>query len=361
VKSGVKRLIFTALCICSSAFGSWDTNSWSSTNSYRIPVTTNYLAATNYWAKEHVDVWTQTSTTNYIPELTNDISGYLGPIGGYTNSGSRTWTNIYWTDIQADVPTNTTAGWYGTNQVTNVYTFIVTVDTNTVTNTLTTSVLSITAPTNIEWNLDVQWIWGFDSYLALNERLDILGDAITYTPKLYKDQRTNLVEWKTVVESIIPDFVDTTLFTNGGVITNEFLTITGLLENISAPTNYFDYTPYRDLGGWQPGLSNVVDGIWEFPVWTTNTTTITNSIMDACGSNYTYTLLGSTNTNGVVISVDFELFSGTNSLATYTATNSTEVYTNAFTCTNDFIASGFTERDYGFKWVPDIMDQLVMI
>ena len=190
-------IAMTALLMGIPAFGSWDTNSWPSTNRYRIPVTTNYLAATNYWAKEHVDEWDQTSTTNYIPELTYELlgayndfvaAGYQLPIGGYsatnnptaTNGITRSWTNIYWTSIVDSPSTNTTENWYGTNQLTNVYNdILVTVTseisggmtnyyTNSVTNiTVTTTVFAVTSPTNIDWNLDVEWKLG-QSWIIVN-------------------------------------------------------------------------------------------------------------------------------------------------------------------------------------------------
>ena len=397
-------------------------------------------------------MWTATSTTNYYPAITNVplyydpsppfLTFYQSPIGSYTNS-TRTWTNIYWTDIQANTPTNllygeeevtfdiflgwvtnVTSGYNSTNTATNVQSWV----TGGVTNTVTLELLAITAPTNIAWNMDVQWIWGFDGHQALQERWQVLNPTndlqadtpSTLKPTLYKDNRANLVNFKSWVKSNLSNFVDPNEATNSintktrwrwvdgtDDVTNTLpnlwvpylpdsfppVSITSLVANITGfpydivetvstgnvwgweagiytqlvvsgwvSTNityentWFDYTPYhKDLGGWTDGLSNTVSGTHEFPLEIGTLASNRNQTTDSCGNVFLYDRIGTTS------NMFFELFDATtNSLYSVTVTTNT-VYTNAFTCTNDYIASGFNEGDYGYSVFPQVVSQFVWL
>lgn len=245
-------IVLTALLMGIPAFGSWDDQSWPSDTSYRINSPTNYLVKTNYWGKEHVEIWTATSSTNTFPaNVTNTVPGYTPFIVLSTNApADEVWTNTFWTDIQTDVPSNTWSTWGSTNTITNVTEWVTIIETNTfVTNTITIEVYRTVEPVNIEWDLDVQWIWAFDTHQSLEERWRVLDwvdtpYAVTVTntvppptttntyyprsstndfvpsgpndlkPTLYKDERVNLVNFKDWIESNMDRFVDINYATN---------------------------------------------------------------------------------------------------------------------------------------------------
>jgi hypothetical protein len=347
--------------------------------------------------------------------------------------------------MQADLTASDRSSWPATNTASSTYSW----SGNTVTTELT-STISAENVTNL--NLDVQWIWTYDTQQALRERWQMLNPTNDFVadapdslkPTVFgwkknatyntnKDQRNNLVEFKSYINSILSSFVDINeANTNGNydtffetpsrfsdenkgwvwsdtsfdgtndtwVFTNmpsslPVLTLQSFCENIAefphevvstvvtntvdgwkignysvyqtntVHTNttytktWFDYTPYRDLGGWADGVSGVQTGTHRFTISMVVYATNLVEIWDACGDSMYYDLTSNTNTNGVVTSVDLEIFdSQTNSLYSAAYTNAT-VYTNTVVCTNSNIAAGFNEGDYGYSVMQGVISNLV--
>lgn len=542
MKSGVRSLISAALFISSAALAGWNPAAWPSTNSYRIAPTNHYLA-TNLYGQVWATVWTQSSTTSFIPEvfdaapilsinLTNDYTNALsgawyGPIGGYTNDGYRAFTNVYVKSIEPDVSTSRLYEVWSSVQDGIVDSVsveaVTTVSGVTVTNVLDATVTG--QQTNI--TLGVERIWAYDTYAALVERVRVSdGDTNTYNQFESSDgikfvwggdeppinDRANLDRFKAWLsgnaykfvrtsaeiggtfnayfapqdnwlwQSNVISFVDTNAYedacSTGGVATLETITETnanwysssanesfplwsddalvvdlGLPHRADVSTNnytayvpgwfvgdtnvyytnvtfeyvstnisatWFDWSPYRDLGGWRPGLSNENAIVWRVNAWdSTLTNSSYNDLYDACGGVYrelripsptnatptqiiyqvervyVVTTNAETITTGTVqiahsTNVPHVAFSVTNVITTNAAqlvTNylaSTDANTNDYpggwftnivfgpitvsntyatnisaTCFLTNIAPGYSERDYGYGRMRDVADALI--
>lgn len=151
---------------------------------------------------------------------------------------------------------------------------------------------------------------------------------------------------------------------------------TVIVTNLVLDKTWFDWSPNDDFGGWLPELPNtVVDGTHEIPIDMTLYPTTAVFISDSCiedpgavnpyGPNdYYYFRLHELDASNEVESVEFTLFKISNAfgvpdilIESNVLTEST-VYTNYFTCTNSFIADGFTEADYGYAIMPQMVDLL---
>lgn len=179
---------------------------------------------------------------------------------------------------------------------------------------------------------------------------------------------------------------------------------------------WFDYTPYRDFGGWGQGLSEVTTGEWRFDLsrnWFNATQTW--AFVDVVGASYlarfqpvevaadtvtvlraTFTLFRQYSTSTInhpaqttsiqvtspvatpspPITIPRSIPAYTEIITNYSANPAggsgfiTSVvfvmeYTNAVIITNNFaaelqlIATGSHEREYGYKQMPAVMEQLI--
>ena len=122
--------IFSLLCFGPIVRATWNTNAWPTTNSFRL-APTNFFVATNIYGQLWEDTWTQTASTNTIPQI-NDFSSYTNgfaytniaiigtnqytnifydfeytmPIGAYTGGSSRVITNAYLKNLRPDMDPN---------------------------------------------------------------------------------------------------------------------------------------------------------------------------------------------------------------------------------------------------------------
>lgn len=199
--------------------------------------------------------------------------------------------------------------------------------------------------------------------------------------------------------------------TNVFIASNHTFTVT---TTTAMTRTWFDYTPYRDFGGWGQGLSNQVSGVWRFNLrdyWRPETQTW--AIADSVANPFMVRFDPSTNEVGIVTSAVFSIFrhwtEGTNNFPqtingvrvlspcladqispriTITVTNPaysvtftnysaainlpngstaivfSAVYTNAIVITNNFaaelelIATDTTEADYGYKFMRQAVSNL---
>ena len=171
------------------------------------------------------------------------------------------------------------------------------------------------------------------------------------SPKFYRDERNNLVGFKHFLKSSYtpgnpywPDPYLTTIVdyrkatndsfdtyfstpdTNGNYPTSfPMLSQTGILSLVGAPTNYFDYTPYRQLNGAGLGIGHIVTS--KFTIVTSGTGTVDRNVWDYDGNYHAIT-----GTNGQEFSV---------------------------VVTNDNVLEGFTTLDYGWKYFNSFVDHLI--
>lgn len=323
MKRAALTAIFTLSALASHA--GWDTtNAWPSAEKYRLssPVT-----RTNVYFVLQQDVWAQSSTASYVPSLPSTSSiavadrEWLGPIGAYTNGNTRSWTNTARLDITyGSIPTTT----IDTNGATNLYGWV---DVDGTTQELSTVVISsrgLIGPTSVLMN--VADLWNYDTSSALNERRQVVGVSTT-KPTFYRDTRANLVAWKAAVSNSLRLFVNRSVM-DSGVTNIPLFTATGLLASVSAPSNYFAYTPVRNIGGGQPPYYSTITGTWTISCGSTGI--CTNSVYYPCGG-------APTNIIG---------------------TNRQRI---AFTCHYTNIADGFTDADYGYKFATQIIAKLAWI
>lgn len=352
-RCGLRKLILTVLGIFGASglcLAQWHPQAWPSEDKYWI---TTPVLVTNVYAQFHREVWTQTSTTNYIPELPSTFGSRTGIAGAVTNA--RTWTNEYLTDIEANVPSNTVATWGpGTGYWTNNYAFASN-------QTLTTSLSHYTNGVQTNLNLDVQDLWAWDSYMAMTERDVVLrstndvrsSSSTAPKPRFYFSNRDALVETKQWLLTYVPSFLDTRycgassaatknalnanryIATNSvGYVSSVYTTnftvwsATSLCSYLEIPAHILQptgsevtvHTPWFDLGGSWP-YDRVVTGSWTFAQAGTST------VVDFCGIVHT----------GVV----------------HTAGQT--VY---YTCTNEWIEPGSVSSDYTWKHIPKLFAEL---
>jgi len=188
--------------------------------------------------------------------------------------------------------------------------------------------------TNMDLTLRTKDIRGLDGYLSCLERWYALDGANTEAnypgtrPRWYRWERANLVAAKGFLKPRVSSFVDrrtavSNQWDNAADIT--MWTVTGLCAYVSAPTNYFEWTPWRQLNGAGTNLPRVVDCSWT--ITTTNTSVITQAVIDVWGGSRTIS-----GTNGQVVTLP---------------------------ATNVNILSGFGVLDYTWKWYDEIINELV--
>jgi len=350
----MRRLILTAIFIvgCSPAFAQWNTDAWPSTNHWRFTNSSDFVTVTNTWAKQHTEVWTQTSGTNYIPVITS-MWGKVGHISGWTNA-SHTWTILYLTDIMVDTSNDVVAGYGATNTYSTVNDFGLF--------SVTTELSHITAGISTNMLLNVEDVWGWDCYMAMKERYDVLttDDLRDWVkPMYFRDTRDNIKVAKWWIGNYCDEFMTNTVGPFGQEITNRTFfkyldcatwTRETICASVGAPPDLLSgsvvgsvaamdfvlFTPYRDLGG---------ASLFYGPVMTTTYTivaspgeTVTNMVPTYWGSSdYWRDEVEISGTNGEVVSV---------------------VAANLDNLGALFMAGGYTVADYGVRHIPALLDKL---
>lgn len=342
------------LLVCSlSAVAGWNTNAWPSPThwrgvsvtstavvgvvesvvDYRTPDGSEYPGynANGYYAEYgNIDlIWPFTLVTN---SYTTHVSSAYAAI--YTNRIQS--TNYYWSLASIDTDPRTLDS-------TNTFEEDIgyTIGGVDVTGTW------VRTTTGYKTNLlmDVKDLWSWDAQLAVVERWQSLDDANTNTydltaavkPHWYRSQRTNLLEFKEWIADNCGSFVNTSIASNPAswlnanvdridwTGTGDLLPVfapTSLAVSVGAPTNYFDFTPWRNLNGGGVGVGRLVTNTWVCPAGT-------NVIEDYCGN--IYTVICSQVSNVVKV------------------------------CTNASVEVGRTELDYGWKYIPDLIASLTTL
>jgi hypothetical protein len=146
-------------------------------------------------------------------------------------------------------------------------------------------------------------------------------EALFYTKAWLKDALT-LSDW-IATNAVAADWTLPAQPVNS-TWSNLLLSVTQALAVAAAPTNYFDYTPWREVGGYGAGEQRVTTGEWVFVAPGTYT------VSTVCGNLATQIVA---ETNAFPLSVPW-------------------------TCTNESIAAGATSLEYGWKHVPAVLDQM---
>lgn len=191
-------------------------------------------------------------------------------------------------------------------------------------------------PTWTNLSMQAQDIMAFDSHMAAYERwLTSPNDRPLTKPRFYRNTRDTLVATKEWVLENYPHFVSTNwTFPDYLIDPIPWMDLRTLTTQSHVPSNYCTFTPWRWLGPVAGGLGNVVGGQWRM-VGKYNTNGIaliqTNITVNSCGQ--TVTNIGAY-TNGQIVS---------------------------FICTNDQIAVGFQESDYGFRHLQAVFSNLTRV
>ncbi|MDB4403269.1 hypothetical protein N9204_00375 [bacterium] len=303
---------------------------------------------------------------------------FTGPIGSH-NSGSRTWTNSTHQNVQLDTDPDTLATYAATSSYTNVYSWVTTNGASVATNEVESVAVRVTSSTQLAMNVEVQDVWNIDLYGAMLEREFIedprAGWDDSEKPSLYDEgeRREFLRQWKQWVFGFIGEgAIDTNELVSGSFDTyfasndeDYFPLYDGVSDFCTAhsiPSNYFTQTPYSNLGGWgdSPELRVQTNSFVTY-LWGDEATTNTYLSTDACGDNsYRWELITTADTNGTVTAATLDFMDVSFSVIdSYSVTNATWI-TNTVTCTNDWIAAGFTSHDYGYKHAQDIMEAFTL-
>ena len=367
-----KQILAVTLCslACSlSCSAGWDTNAWPSTEVYRFVVSTNEdhrVASTNLWARRHEIIFSQDSTTNYIPAVSSldacwDLyhlsNGYVpwffdprlsGIAIAAAVTNTRAWTNTFYDKIAADVPANVVASWifppggWGL-PATSTATFVM----GGITQTAHTVCHShITTGVVLSIKLDAADVWAMDCYQARMERWRMLNPQddptagypypayysfdLSQRPVYYKSARENLIAHKAWISDNATSFLDPAadqIAALSNTADFAYLTLTGLLSSAGAPTNYLTYTPWRELSGQGIGEGHVVTS--SFTIAAAPGETVTNTVSDYCGN-----AVDISGTNGQVVSI---------------------------VCTNTDVQAGYSTLDYGWKYAREIVNPLVIV
>lgn len=387
MKSGSAKLAWLAILLwsCSLAARSEQeplANAW--TNSGAWPSESHWVygaedevdgpVVTNMYGLLMLDVWTQISTTNYIPDIplgAQPTGWEVGPrlgIGGrkYGYSGSLSTWGSWWEgfDAQTALPGADVSERSWTNCYTQALAYAydgglfpvggpdLVVQTGrhafaagTTSQEVTTVYTSLRTATNFEAGvrLGVPEAWAWDAAEALRER----GAAPTMrffrhwqSSSLGVDDPADLRNVKQAKDAIAvfcapglfgspSEYLDRTyqsndtwlswMRANSTAVLPSYST-TSLLAYAEAPSNWFAYTPFRDFGGSWTGEGHVVESRFVLPA------------------------------DGVYTTADYfgsqQILSGTQG----------QVFVTVGTNAN--VAEGFTVADYGWKRVPSIINAL---
>jgi len=266
---------------------------------------------------------------------------------------ANTWTPTAYSNDPACLRNR---GWVGyTSVYADVYQHIWTQDVSIVTNGTVTNIVRVGTneyvaeiqygnDIGINPSLAVQTNWPFmpvdwravEFYEACKERAGITGDGGAGPVAIHfnRSEQVNLSALKGWLAGIIDSdgFADKATANDAGtwhgLAIIPTLTRTGALMAASMPTNWFEYTPQRDLNGCGIGRGRIVTGIHTIVSSNTNLYPgpITNTVTDSWGASRD--VIG---TNGQVVTV---------------------------TATNNSILDGWTHLDYGWKHTTNLFAQI---
>jgi hypothetical protein len=392
----MKKLKYLAIFmfLASSASASWSTNAWPSTNNIRAFGTNNWTVVSNAAAQTVYSTFSVTSSlaipswsTNGYIYTSGDIdfwsypsnplfdyppvfwvpggSDKAYPVVGVASIGASVSnylavTNVFYSQIFADDPGvegfdaplgEGSLGDFGAGGITNTYEYVSGGVTQQITETWSYSFTNEI----IEIGLGPKDMRVYDTYWALKEREEIgsgrwgIGASaiFLYRPVLHrwgkyaldtegaegvvhsgkafiKDLMSNY-NWLDLSYYGTNDNLDAYLASVGatGLNSNVELTISNMLTNVGAPTNYLEYTPLRQLDGVGYPYGRFVTNTWQMGV---NSGTNTRSVTDYTGGVHSVTF-----TNDVPYTL---------------------------VITNDNIQEGFSELDYGWRYMQEVIQQM---
>ena len=378
------------LLACNS-FGQWRSDVWPSTNHYRFTDTNDYVNIKNraetykhflymYVTSQYALAEMNTNGFTYdspdkddwIDELKDDY--YKGALSVVPTWYASSNNIISPTEFGSD--TNIFYSWVVTStntSVSNPQSQMESNDTWSVTNTYTlggtnlvTEIMYATY-TNVmvdfDFFLDVKELWSLDTYDALDERRQAWNDTPTVraadfedpvafreyhnpiyfrappvesSPFEYAGNRYNLIEFKDSIDDMPPYYINQDLLDSSNTLNSFFatnsdivdatFTLDTFIDYIGCPTNYFDYTPFRNLNGSGYALGRIVTNSYIVTGTSAPPALITNNVEDYEG--------------------DARIIIGTNG------------QTVTLLSTNENIQSGFTELDYGWKYITNAVNAL---
>jgi hypothetical protein len=242
--------------------------------------------------------------------------GWIGITNVYADAYDVVWTQAVGTNVYIGTNTYVTEIQYG----------------NTI--GLNTNLVA----TN-DWSfMPVDWR-SIEAYEACAEREEITGSGGAGPLPIHfmRSEQENLDSLKTWLKGIVDTglYADTTALTTNGdwhaLPSIIVLTDTEALDNAGMPTNWFDYTPTRDLNGCGIGKGMIVTGLHTMITSDTNFLALpvfTNTVVDSWGDSQDVT-----GTNGQVVDV---------------------------VATNTSILTGYTHLDYGWVRVTNLFAELTM-
>jgi len=288
------------------------------------------------WTNWHPIAWTNTRLEAAESVTLNAVTNAL-VVTNWTGTNAVISTNAFWSDI--------TAGVLSTVPVVNTWTTYV-VDQS---GAETSVVYVLTGlQQRVSMNLQARDVVALDSYLAMQERYIALAYGRSETngiekPRYYRGYRDALVYAKAYTSNLLQNGSGSIapakyiqpwhLDTNGTLdiyyqintnTTPPLITATGVLQHITRPTNYWTYTPWRNLNEIGVGYGRITTSTW---VIVGGEGTITQTVYDSCGG--TRDISG---TNGEIV---------------------------VGTCTNLSIQAGYTSLDYGWGGVRAAMTNAV--
>lgn len=439
---GVKSLICLVLLTSSSALAGWDARAWPSVNHYRIAVPSQWPKPDNIWG-EAIDEDQPFRFITTDPSTNFTENGNYWRNGGFGVDVPQIWawdtymalqeryraleqgTNI-WNAREAAMPFK--PSFYRDDRA-NLIAFKAWIEGNL--SSFVDQSLASGGTYDDYFSQYTDWQWVTTYTITTNADPCIIPVELRYTittnrfweptsrpesfPMLTRDKLSTIVGLPQQVTMTTNTYTSDVpgwfaCQTNVHTVSNHTFTVT----NSTISRTWFDYTPYRDFGGWGQGLPNQVSGKWRFELsdyWRAETQVW--AIADTVDNPYMARFDPSSNEVGVVTQAIFSLYRhwtvATNNIAittnkvlvispcltnqlspaiTITVTNPaysvvvsnysssvvlfngltnivfSRVYTNAATITNNFaaefelIAANTTEADYGYKYMRSIMSNL---
>lgn len=172
--------------------------------------------------------------------------------------------------------------------------------------------------------LQVKDLWSWDAVASLSERANVsaTGPVLPYQGAFWRYEHTNLVQYKAWLTANIPAFLNPKE-------DYEPWTVTGLLDHVYAPTNWDQWTPWRQLNGAGEGYEREITNTFYIAVVTNGGPPYTNTVWDSWGNEHT--ISGAAGSTNVIIA------------------------------TNENILAGFTSLDYGWKYFDEIVNELHLV
>lgn len=300
MRCGLISLLLTVACIFLGLVNSWayDWSGWYGP-AYSNGSTVGILRlSTNDEPRAYV----------YAPQITHIYTNFLSPSRGYTNS--RTYLDTSLIQIEPVGRTNISTTLYQAYRYSNSTRY-------------DASVVYTNSGNLIQTALTVQArdVWAIDAVRAIRERKAVAAtdspwDAI-YADNFYANNRGALDWAKGQIKTLAPYFVDPATMTNrvfaDGFTNVPMLTATALAARVGAPSNYFQYTPWVELGG--TGSTNVFTRYQTqtFVAVCSGSNPCTNILRDAVGN--VYTNIGTNGQIWTIVSTNLAIIEGTNHLA----------------------------------------------